>query len=58
MTHSEQDALNVDALERAYRYTSGPRQRLQPGGDCVSHDKMEHKRFDRETIEPQQELEV
>ena len=31
--HSEQDALNVTALERAYDwYTSGPRQRLQPGG--------------------------
>jgi hypothetical protein len=27
--HSEQDALNVDALERAHEwYTSGPRQRL------------------------------
>jgi hypothetical protein len=34
--HSEQDALNVDALERAYEwYTSGPRQRLQPGGAIV-----------------------
>jgi len=34
--HSEQDALNVDALERAYEwYTSGPRQRLQPGGTIV-----------------------
>ncbi len=30
--HSEQDALNAGALERAYEwYTSGPRQRLQPG---------------------------
>jgi hypothetical protein len=34
--HSEQDALNVEALERAYEwYTSGPRQRLQPGGTIV-----------------------
>jgi predicted phage terminase large subunit-like protein len=34
--HSEQDALNLDALERAYEwYTSGPRQRLQPGGTIV-----------------------
>jgi hypothetical protein len=34
--HSEQDALNADALERAYEwYTSGPRQRLQPGGAIV-----------------------
>ena len=34
--HSEQDALNVGALERAYEwYTSGPRQRLQPGGAIV-----------------------
>jgi predicted phage terminase large subunit-like protein len=34
--HSEQDAMNADALERAYEwYTSGPRQRLQPGGTIV-----------------------
>ena len=34
--HSEQDALNITALERAYEwYTSGPRQRLQPGGSIV-----------------------
>ena len=34
--HSEQDALNAAALERAYEwYTSGPRQRLQPGGSIV-----------------------
>ena len=34
--HSEQDALSPDALERAYEwYTSGPRQRLQPGGQIV-----------------------
>ena len=34
--HSEQDALNLTALERAYEwYTSGPRQRLQPGGTIV-----------------------
>ena len=34
--HSEQDALNMSAMERAYEwYTSGPRQRLQPGGSIV-----------------------
>ena len=34
--HSEQDALNVSALEKAYEwYTSGPRQRLQPGGAII-----------------------
>ena len=34
--HSEQDAMNIDALERAHEwYTSGPRQRLQPGGAIV-----------------------
>ena len=34
--HSEQDAMNPEALERAYGwYTSGPRQRLQPGGAIV-----------------------
>ena len=34
--HSEQDALSESALENAYEwYTSGPRQRLQPGGSIV-----------------------
>ena len=34
--HSEQDALSATALESAYDwYTSGPRQRLQPGGKIV-----------------------
>jgi len=34
--HSEQDAMNPEALEKAYEwYTSGPRQRLQPGGAIV-----------------------
>ena len=34
--HSEQDALSPTALENAYEwYTSGPRQRLQPGGAIV-----------------------
>ena len=34
--HSEQDALSDTALENAYEwYTSGPRQRLQPGGSIV-----------------------
>ena len=34
--HSEQDAMSRTALESAYEwYTSGPRQRLQPGGKIV-----------------------
>jgi len=34
--HSEQDALSPTAMENAYEwYTSGPRQRLQPGGKIV-----------------------
>jgi len=34
--HSEQDALSDTAMESAYEwYTSGPRQRLQPGGSIV-----------------------
>lgn len=34
--HSEQDALSDTAFEHAYEwYTSGPRQRLQPGGAII-----------------------
>ena len=34
--HSEQDALSETAMDNAYEwYTSGPRQRLQPGGAIV-----------------------
>jgi hypothetical protein len=34
--HSEQDALSETAFEHAYEwYTSGPRQRLQPGGSII-----------------------
>ena len=34
--HTEQDAMNTQALERTFEwYTSGPRQRLQPGGSIV-----------------------
>ena len=34
--HSEQDALSETAMENAYEwYTSGPRQRLQPGGKII-----------------------
>ena len=34
--HTEQDSLSEGAMERAYDwYTSGPRQRLQPGGSIV-----------------------
>ena len=34
--HSEQTVLSNDSFERAYEwYTSGPRQRLQPGGSII-----------------------
>ena len=34
--HSEQDAMSETAMEMAYEwYTSGPRQRLQPGGTII-----------------------
>jgi len=34
--HSEQDALSSKSMESAYEwYTSGPRQRLQPGGSII-----------------------
>ena len=34
--HSEQDALSLNLLDTCYEwYTSGPRQRLQPGGSIV-----------------------
>jgi predicted phage terminase large subunit-like protein len=34
--HSEQDAMSQNAMENAYEwYTSGPRQRLQPGASIV-----------------------
>ena len=34
--HSEQDALSKTAMENAWEwYTSGPRQRLQPGGSFI-----------------------
>ena len=34
--HSEQDAMKTTALEKAYEwYTSGPRQRMQPGGKII-----------------------
>jgi len=34
--HSEQDALSASAYDTAYEwYTSGPRQRLQPGGTII-----------------------
>ena len=34
--HSEQTVLSKDSFERAYEwYTSGPRQRLQPGGSII-----------------------
>ena len=34
--HSEQDAMNMQSFDRVYEwYTSGPRQRLQPGGRII-----------------------
>ena len=34
--HSEQDALSTVAYDNTYEwYTSGPRQRLQPGGSII-----------------------
>jgi len=34
--HTEQDAMSDSAMERAYEwYSSGPRQRLQPGGNIL-----------------------
>tara|TARA_R110002051_G_scaffold78020_1_gene141484 strand:+ start:172 stop:1638 length:1467 start_codon:yes stop_codon:yes gene_type:complete len=34
--HSEQDAMNISSFDRVYEwYTSGPRQRLQPGGRII-----------------------
>lgn len=47
--HSEQDALSPHVLEQHYEwYTSGPRQRLQPGGAIVScYDKMVCQRPNR-----------
>ena len=34
--HSEQDAMNMSSFDRVYEwYTSGPRQRLQPGGRII-----------------------
>jgi len=34
--HSEQDVMSLNAFDNAYEwYTSGPRQRLQPGGQIV-----------------------
>ena len=34
--HTEQDAMNSQALDRTFEwYTSGPRQRLQPGGSIL-----------------------
>ena len=34
--HSEQDAMSDSAFDTAYEwYTSGPRQRLQPGGSII-----------------------
>ena len=49
--HSEQDSLSKTAMESAYEwYTSGPRQRLQPGGKIVlGYDTLVNKRFNRQT---------
>ena len=44
--HSEQDAMSPTAMESAYEwYTSGPRQRLQPGGKIVfGYDSLEQQK--------------
>jgi hypothetical protein len=51
--HSEQDALSETAMENAYEwYTSGPRQRLQPGGKIVIvMTTLVNKRSNRTTNE-------
>ena len=56
--HSEQDALKCTALERAYEwYTSGPRQRLQPGGAIVVvMTRWNMKDLNRNVIKIQKEL--
>ena len=55
--HSEQDALNAAALEKVYEwYTSGPRQRLQPGGAIVVDDSLVYKRLDRKVDEVTKEI--
>ena len=44
--HSEQDAMNRDAMERTYEwYTSGPRQRFSQAVLSSCYDKMEYKRL-------------
>ncbi len=57
--HSEQDALSETSLDSAYEwYTSGPRQRLQPGGAIVivmtrwSVKDLTGKLIDAQTKEP------
>ena len=43
--HSEQDAQSKTALEGLRMYTSGPRQRLQPGGKIVLVRRVGHKKI-------------
>ena len=46
--HSEQDALSTTAYDNAYEwYTSGPRQRLQPGGSIIIVQTRWSKRISR-----------
>ena len=47
--HSEQDAMSKVSLEKAYEwYTSGPRQRLQPGGKIILvMTRWMYERFNR-----------
>jgi hypothetical protein len=49
--HSEQDVNSATAFDKAYEwYTSGPRQRLQPGGRIVLvMTRWSHKRFNSTT---------
>jgi hypothetical protein len=50
--HSEQDAMSPTAMESAYDwYTSGPRQRLQPGGKIILvMTRWSNKDLDRKII--------
>ena len=58
--HSEQDALSKTAMENAWEwYTSGPRQRLQPGGSIVvvmtrwNEDDLTERLIEAQAKDPQ-----
>ena len=58
--HSEQDALNVTALERAYDwYTSGPRQRLAARWrDRTCNDTLEYERSNWNVVKEPKRIEI